>query len=505
MPDFSHEHGIAVEPTYQEVSPVKLLWENRYWIVVWTGLFSVLVAFCCLMYFVLFPSSDSVYCHISTFPAIVKDDLPLNDIISTTVLDRTYESSSISEYMDSREFKDSIIIQKDTREGFDFIDLQFVNYFKPNLRVTGIDSEYYRNEFEKAKAQILKSASQTVRFLPVKGIKVPTPVCAETLTRLLNNWALFCVETRGLRPYPFEMVGVDLLQQMDKNKDEPFILLNELKNVVHNLETAAKTIADQPGILFLQAPSGMSIKTLLIQISNLTNLQIKPLESLVRQGRLYHDPLIVKTYIDEVLYKFSIEKERYEKSIEMLDETLATYSRREIHQLAPGQTSMSGTSTPNTMDNFVQGLVSLAKEGEEAKYRQQTSERILLEGKSLLTTKRDISYYSSFDPEVAQPTDEQAIPATFQEELWEVFKAGFDVTLAETKRLQQELLTLEQMNRELNLDPQSMLYSIGPILVIPGSFPLKKVAIMAFVSMALFIFFICFMLIMSQQMRGNEL
>ncbi len=410
-----------------------------------------------------------------------------SDIIDGNVLQQVYEKNKLVEYLPFDEFKGSLFISE-TNNALVLLDKEYQKSLSDKT-LSMIDRQTLEAEY-KNKRQSVRNQSYALRFLCQTTIfSIPSPLMEKVLKNILATWAQVVDSKKGAFKYRMALYTKNILSNDSLVKEDYIVsidmLNSKIKHILHNI--------DQLG-LFPGAKVARvgDVRIGLIEIkSNLQDTRkykLDPLVGLIRKTGLSKKPELALLYLENQLFQLKLNKEQSLNNIDVMQNTLNYYLEKNkkesvassdslTHSKSGNSGQLSTNYIPQFGDSFLDRIVEMSTQGNDVKYRQDITSRIMDEGIKVSEMNKTSLYYQSL---VTAMQNKQSGDSKNISEIVVFIKERF-------LEIQRDiLLAFEQVEAVYNsisnnnLRPQAELYIISdPFLITDeGSFFNKNTSLM---------------------------
>jgi hypothetical protein len=379
------------------------------------------------------------------------------DIIAPLILERVYADQELEQYITLPDFRDSISVFK-SNDGLQFLEATYTRLLE-NRTLTGEERNRLQEEYLQKKSKLLDHNAYNLIFDDLE-MNVPEDVQVQSLASILDQWARFTQDKRGVHLFQVPLITPNLFD-FNGEGEEYIVQIDMLRRRTADLLDNIEKVLALPGALLVRTDDDLNLTTLKMEVADLIRYTISPLANLVRQGQIYNSKRMAKIYLEEQIYNLELENREQQGGLDLLRESLKGYmavgsDEQHAEAFKGNQETLSrSTLIPQIGDNFLDRLVALANENQDVKYRQDITQKIVLLGQKQLKTKRDIAYYKDLLPR----KDNEDISLQEKKALQTIFIQKREKALRECKRIASTMNDLYQIISRDNLRAEQNFYT----------------------------------------------
>ena len=328
-------------------------------------------------------------------------DFSIQEILSVPVLSSVYEANELQSHLSLQEFFDSVFVS-DESDSVELLDAEYRGKLADS-KLNTVDRLRIEEEF-RSKRKALKSADYSLNFLCEQGlVRMPTSQIGKVLSDILATWADFADERKGvlrykISPYSQNFVRTDFLKSEDY-----IVAVDLLRSKIKLAQENMRRIAELPGAEVIRVgEEKISLAEVRLSLEDTLRLRVEPLLVQLRAGGVSKDPEAALNYFKTRLYDVKLRREDKERRIQTLREALNQYlletrfSDRSSSGESAGRRTLDASTPamiPQFGSSFLDRLLELSGERNDAKFRQNMTERIVGFGMEKATLDQERAYY----------------------------------------------------------------------------------------------------------------
>ena len=423
------------------------------------------------------------------------NDTPFSsaEIVATSVLEQVFKANDLQRYMDFTDFKASMFALESNP------DLELLSYeYQTKLadpKLTPVDRARIEDEFRKKRVS-LKSADYSLNFRRSERTeKLPVLLVTKILDDTLTEWARQAREQKGALQYDIPIFSTNILQRDVVTREDYLIAVDILRTKVSKILFNIDSISKVPGAALMRTgKTHLSLAEIRLNLEDLLRFDIEPSISLIMSSRLSKDPLRAKMYLQDQLRQIVLAREQAQQRIKAVQEPLREYVTQTGGRQAgtPPSGRDTGNQPPfNTQavmpqfgESFLKQLVDMSTQNNDAKYRQELTNRVIEEGLKLAVLEKEHTYYQALATslggwvKVSEASPESKALVARLDKSYETVASSLDDVIA----IYEDLSTK-------NLNPGTMLYSVtSPAAVrTERATSARSLALLAILAFSLFV------------------
>jgi hypothetical protein len=326
------------------------------------------------------------------------------ELVATPVLKQVFDANELARYVDFSGFKSSMFALE-SNPGLELLSYEYQTKLG-DPKLTPVDRARIEDEFKK-KRESLKSADYSLNFRrSEKMAKMPSELITKTLTDTLAEWARQAREQKGALKYDIPIFSNNILQRDVVTREDYLVAVDILRTKVSKILFNIDSISEVPGAsLARTGKTKLSLAEIRLNLEDLLRFDIEPSISLIMSSRLSKDPLRAKMYLQDQLRQIVLSREQAQQRIKAVQEPLREYVTQTSGQFGSpsggrggggNQTPFSSpTMIPQFGESFLKQLVDMSMQNNDAKYRQELTDRVIDEGLKLAVLEKEHSYYQA--------------------------------------------------------------------------------------------------------------
>ncbi len=328
------------------------------------------------------------------------------EIVATPVLDEVYKANDLQRYMEFNDLKESMFALESNP------DLELLSYeYQSKLsdvKLTPVDRARIEAEFRK-KLESLKSAEFSLNLRRSERMKkLPASLLTKVLDDTLSKWARQAREQKGALKYDIPVFSSNILQRDVVRNDDYIIAVDILRTKVSKILTNIDLISKVPGAALMRTgKTRLSLAEIRSNLDDLLRFDIEPSISLITSARLTRDPQQARMYIQDQLRQIVLSRAASLQRMKAIQEPLRDYVAQSAgRQAAPAGGGQPGGAQaplntpaliPQLGESFLQQIVDMSTQNNDAKYRQAMTDRVVDEGLQVASYERERAYYEALN------------------------------------------------------------------------------------------------------------
>ena len=326
------------------------------------------------------------------------------EIVATPVLEQVFSANELQRFVGFSGFKASMFALE-SNPGLELLSYEYQTKLA-DPKLTPVDRARIEDEFKK-KRESLKSADYSLNFRRSERMeKLPPKLVIKILDDTLAEWARQAREQKGALKYDIPIFSNNILQRDVVTREDYLIAVDILRTKVSKILFNIDSISEVPGAALMRTgKTHLSLAEIRLNLEDLLRFDIEPSISLIMSSRLSKDPLRAKMYLQDQLRQIVLSREQAQQRIKAVQEPLREYVTQTGGQVGgpAGGRGAGGTQAPfNTQtmipqfgESFLKQLVDMSMQNNDAKYRQELTNRVIEEGLKLAVLEKEHSYYQA--------------------------------------------------------------------------------------------------------------
>ena len=155
-------------------------------------------------------------------------------------------------------------------------------------------------------------------------MRIPKKLQAKVLQDILNEWAVFTEEKRGVYLYQVELISPAIFD-IEFKADEFVMKIDMLRQGVERVLKNIKEISSLPGALLVRTPKGFNLTSLELQMSDLIRYEINPLTALTKEEQSLAKGYAAMLYLKEQIYNLELQEKQQEDALSLLKDSIDGY------------------------------------------------------------------------------------------------------------------------------------------------------------------------------------
>ena len=387
------------------------------------------------------------------------------EIVASPVLKQVFEANDLQRYVGFSGFKASMFALE-SNPGLELLSYEYQTKLA-DPKLSPVDRARIEDEFRK-KRESMKSADYSLNFRRSEKLrKLPVSLVPKILDDTLAEWAREAREQKGALKYDIPIFSNNILQRDVVTREDYLVAVDILRTKVSKILFNIDSISEVPGAALARTgKTHLSLAEIRLNLEDLLRFDIEPSISLIMSSRLSKDPLRAKMYLQDQLRQIVLAREQAQQRIRAVQEPLREYvtqtGGRQIGSPAGGRDAARNQApfnTPAVMpqfgESFLKQLVDMSTQNNDAKYRQELTNRVIEEGLKLAVLEKEHSYYQALATslsgwmKVSEASPESKALVARLDKSYQTVASSLDDVIAIYDELSAK-----------NLNPGTMLYSV---------------------------------------------
>ncbi|MCB1646294.1 MAG: hypothetical protein KDI36_12620 [Pseudomonadales bacterium] len=304
----------------------------------------------------------------------------MSDIVAPVVLNRVYDASGVSQYLERQAFVGAFSVKPYTPDR-DFILEKFNGLLESGNLTTAEINELQ----EELNSELSKAASDGVAlsFSGTELDNIPRNLIDKLLYDVIAEWARHMIEDVGVADFDREIYTSAVVDEKLLSSIDYLIAFEMLLDRLNLLQSNVEKIKAMPnGMVARDGESNLKVPDLEKAISDIQKYQVAPLINPIKSLGIAKDPEIVKLYFENELVMLARQKLLLEGKRNNISKAYQNYVGTEkssnlnsASQLANG--GNGGSMIPQFGSEFLDRIVEMTNAGADLSYRQMLNGREL--------------------------------------------------------------------------------------------------------------------------------
>jgi hypothetical protein len=401
-----------------------------------------------------------------TFEGAEEDEYPNGtkfssaEIASTPVLEEVFRRNELKQYTTFQDFKDSMFILH-ANPDLEMLSYEYQGKLADN-RLTPVDRARIEEEFRN-KRESLKSPAYSLNLRRTERlVRIPTPILSKVLQDTLSTWAQQAAERKGATKYNIAILSKSSLKMESLAAADFVIGVDMLRSTLERMLKSIEEIAKVPGAEAVRfGADQMSLADVRAHTEDLIRFHVEPLLGIIRSNGLSRGSPRPDVYFADRLFEVRLRREEVRQRMSSLQQALNSYQQTAA---GPAITSSgearTGAVTPQLSESFIDRIVQLSTKADDVEYRQDLTNRIILDGAALADLSRQVDYYESMRQAFAASKGgrNEAIEGEVTRRTKELY--------GEVGATMDRIEALYRQISQQNLNPDTVVYSVtAPFIV----------------------------------------
>ncbi|MBI4454598.1 MAG: hypothetical protein HY644_01725 [Acidobacteria bacterium] len=399
----------------------------------------------------------------------------VSEILATPVLAHVFETNNLKRYMSFEEFKNSVFIL-DANRGLENLAGEY-NAKLADPKVTPVDRERIEKEYQRRRESLGSSEYSLNLTLEEHSISMPSSLSTKILNDILGTWASFADQRKGMLQYRRPVYSRNVVQKEFIEAEDYIVAVDILRSKANRILGNIGSISDLPGATTIRVgKERISLQEIQANLEDILRFKLQPLFGMIRATSLSKDPRFAIYYWESQLSQKKRALEEARGNVKTLEEGLRQYAMakgsmdasagRPGNVPSGGSTPMGGgdrsaqTLIPQISESFFDRLVELSNQSNDAKFRQELTQRIVAEGLISVSLEKEVAFYEELLPFVRSLTTRGPSQNGVATQTAATVKAGSEKVLNEILESLDQVTSIYQEISSQNLNPQTFLYTV---------------------------------------------
>ncbi|MCD6525712.1 MAG: hypothetical protein J7K75_01815 [Desulfuromonas sp.] len=408
-----------------------------------------------------------------------------SDIVSAPVIEQVYTNNDLLEYLTFEEFKGALFVYE-SNAALTMLDKEYQQKLS-NSKLSAVDRQTLEAEYQE-KRQSLRNASYELKFFHSGGLfELPQVLIDKVLKEVLVTWARVADEQKGGFKYRIPVYTRNILPPSLLEKQDYIVSIDVFKNKIDQIIDNIEEIKLLPGAQVARVgEQRIGLEEILLNLMDTRRFKLEPLIGLIRNVGLSKDVALSLLYLENKLFQLNLKQKEAKNKIAVLENSLSSYlektqrivSSSELNNSSNrGQNNggrIAATYIPQFGDSFLDRVVEMSTQGNDAEFRQEITARIVEEGLGIAEIEKEAEYYNSLISAMRNVGDKDT--ATY-DTIVTMVKTSFSEINQDLIGALDDINAIYTLISKNNLRPETELYTITNPLSLEGqqAFMSKKV------------------------------
>ncbi len=392
------------------------------------------------------------------------------DILVSPVLVSVFNSNDLKRYLNLEDFRASLAVIQ-TNDKVRLLEYEYAPKLE-DKRLTVEQRSRLEAEFLEKKKNIMVPVFNILLSGNKSLESIPSNFRVKVLNDILSNWAEYAERVKGVNKFQIPLVSQKILTKEDLDNQDYLVGVDMLRNTTERILRDIEKLQKIPGAAnFRLQENGVSLQDLKYRILDMDKFKISPILGVIRLGGITKDDKVTRVYLQHRIFELKIREEDatsrekiYEASFNNYGQgirtTLAEVDAGQRYQPSNAQSSSGLPTTINQLgESFLSSIIKMSQENLDAKFRQELTEKIILEGLAKVQIVSDLKYYERLFSELSIPEEKnQQIEA--KDQIRTIVIASVDQIHNALIRTIGELNDIYLNLSMANLNPSSTLFTV---------------------------------------------
>ena len=390
------------------------------------------------------------------------------EITSTPVLTEVFDVNDLDRFYSYDDFRSSIFILQSNPE-LDLVSYEYQAKLADS-RLTPVDRARIEGEFQRRR-ESLTDPHFTLNLRRNERVEtMPPSLVSKVLDDTLAVWARQAEERKGALLYDIPVLSSTILRRDLFEAEDYLTSVDILRTQAIRIMANIEQINTLPGAALIRTGSDRgSLAEARAELEDIVRFQVQPLLGMIRVTGLSKDPGSLSLYVDDQVFQMKLEGEEAQKRVQAIQEALRAYMlQRGAVAVPEARSGLGGVGlgvgsggqgvVPQLGESFLDRLMEMSTSNIDIGYRQQMTDRIIVERVAMAALEREQAYYE----EISRALRELGLSSgdvDREDELLRIesrFNRAFDGVVAvvdQVNAIYEELSTH-------NLNPTTLLYTV---------------------------------------------
>jgi hypothetical protein len=323
------------------------------------------------------------------------------DVVAPPVLTAVYRANDLSRYVQFDDFKNAMFVLQSNAQ-LEFLSDEYAAKLS-DTKLSPVDRGRIEDEFKK-KRESLTNAEYALNFRRRQRFKtLPDTLVAQLFDATLAEWARQARDQKGALKYDLAVFSRNILQPDLVAREDYIIAVDVLRTKINKILVNIDQISHIPGAATMRSgKSRLSLAEIRLNLQDLLRFDIEPAITLITSGKLTRDPQRARVYVEDQLRQINLSHEASAQRVKAIQDPLRDYVTMSMAtRSATGPPRTDATQAPlNTPalipqlgESFLQQVIDMSTQNNDAKYRQGLTDRVIEEGLQVASDERERAYY----------------------------------------------------------------------------------------------------------------
>jgi hypothetical protein len=303
-------------------------------------------------------------------------------IISTPVLLKAYRANALDRFCTFTVFSHSIVVLE-ANPALERLNTEYqARMADPKL--TPVDRDRLAREFD-AKRDSLGKNEYALNYTRTAG-SIPEDLVRKTLSDILVTWSNDAENEQRLLDYPMAVLSPDILNVSSAEANDPMISLLLLRSNIGRILLNIGELEQVPGASVIRTPTQhMSLLEIRLRLEDALRFRVEPLLNIARSSGVVRNPAAMIQFLESQINYDERKLHDLQQRSDAIRSALSVYAMsssqaeesRDVASQPAGtrDVKQSGeTVTPIINDTFLDRIVALSNQSDEARYRQKAAD-----------------------------------------------------------------------------------------------------------------------------------
>jgi len=338
-----------------------------------------------------------------------------NELVSAPVLAEVYQRNELSRYGKLQDFANSVFVLQSNPQ-VELLDREYQSKLSDG-RLTPVDRARLEGDYQKKRESLL-SPEYAISLRASSASKPMPPILmAKALDDVLSVWATQAVERKGALKYDIPVVSRQTVTIESLEREDYIIGADILRAQAQRLLNSIGRISALPGGNLVRSKSGLTLGELRANVDDELRFRVQPLFESIRLSGITKDPEQLDRYFSSQLRFAKLKRDEAVARGQAYAEPLRAYVAEErgagAQSPVPGRGGDGATLMPQLSESFLGQLMALSRQAEDVKFRQELTQKMVLENLERTHLDREVDFYESLQRDTRR-SGAQAAASTIQ-------------------------------------------------------------------------------------------
>jgi len=328
------------------------------------------------------------------------------DITARAVLYQVWGTNKLERYGPFEDFQSAFYVAAEPSAEMEALDSEYSSKLT-NRKLTAPERTQLEQEYREKRRGLVRGVDYELTMDLSLGFgSMPAEAREKALRDVLATWARDAENRKGAVKYQVSILSEKFLSESVLQRDE-FIAADILRVKATQIRDNIDTLMELPGAKSYRSPAeGLSLVEIRANLNDVIRYKLLPALHVVRLFGLSDADRakreLTELHIQGAIYDTTLAKKEVTSRVTALQEALAAYTqnRRATGAAAPPKDGAGGAPAmsvpamiPQFGESFLDRIIEMVTDSEDAKFRQDFTERIATETLAGVKLDRELQFY----------------------------------------------------------------------------------------------------------------